>query len=96
MKVLKYKIHDFLIKLSKEQYDECIKILPGQLGVTQRTFYRWKSLKINDTSEVPADKLFQLAKFFGVQMEEMFNFEPALIHLSTSENNLAEQLGLKL
>ena len=96
MKIPKYKIHQLLIKLPKEDYDKCMKSLPDKLGVTQRTFYRWKSLKIEDPSEIPADKLFQLAQFFGVKMEDMFNFEPPKIELLNNETDLAKQLGLNL
>lgn len=96
MKILKYKIQNFLVKLPKENYDACMKCLPNELGVTQRTFYRWKSLTIENPSEIPADKLFQLAKFFGVSMESMFNFEPKDIKLITEENKLANKLGLNV
>ncbi len=95
----KYKIDYYLERLPKLEYNIVIQALPEYLGVSRRTFDRWKSYKLSSRKEIPVDKMFLIATFFKVQVEDMFRQKPKQITMSELKrhrvSSIASQLGLK-
>lgn len=68
----KYTIWYLLQKMTGVERTEAMHYLPIKLGVAYRTFERWMYLKIDDSSTIPADRLYELSTFFGVNMISMW------------------------
>lgn len=79
-KEYKYRILEFLYKLSKEKYDVSKNVLPKKLGISERTFHRYIYVKADSEYQIPAEHLFQLANYFQVSMADMFTYEPEIIN----------------
>jgi len=94
----KYRIKEYLEKLSYPDYILAKKHLPGSLGVNPRTFERYIYVKHASNYEMPANHLAALAKFFNCTMEDLLNYEPKQITLRglsrNVKNELAKNLGL--
>lgn len=75
----KYRINELLRKLPHEDYTVARRKLPEALSISPKTLDNWRWIKENSGSMIPADHLYQLACFFGVTIEEMFNTPPKLI-----------------
>jgi len=73
--VRKYQLSAKLNALSHEEYRIVTNKLPIACGVSKRTFYRWMDLNREDKTEIPADKLAILAKYFSCSIEDMFNYQ---------------------
>lgn len=94
----KYKIDHYLGQLPKEEYDTIIIALPKHLSISRRTFDRWRNYKLSSSAEIPVDKMFQIAGFFNVQIEDMFTEIPKKITMLELQrhrvNDIANSLGL--
>jgi hypothetical protein len=87
---LKYNIKLYLYQLPKTSYDDARKNLPEKLGITSRTWEKWLNLEKDALQTIPVDKMYQLAKFFDIEIEDLLNYEPVEINI---ENTL-EAMGL--
>ena len=95
----KYKINHYLGLLPKEEYDTNLQALPKQLGISKRTFNRWRNYKLSCSAEIPVDKMFLIAGFFSVKIEDMFTVIPEKITKKDLDldqlSGLAARLNLK-
>ena len=94
MDILKYRLHEFLNKLSHQDYKIAIKTLPEQLKITRQTFHRWQNIKISENSKIPADDLIALARFFGVTAEEMLIEELKELALENDRKKFVQHFGM--
>lgn len=94
----KYKIDHYLEQLPIGEYQTILQKLPEHLGISKRTFNRWRNIKLTDNTEIPVDKMFLIALLFEVRIEDMFTQKPTKISISELErhalSDLAATLGL--
>ena len=86
----KYVILQRMQKLPHREYCIAKNKLPIALKVSKRTFEKWMYLTLKDPQEISADKLAVIAKYFGVFLEEMFNYpipQYNLVQLKKLEEN---------
>jgi hypothetical protein len=58
--------------------NKTIELISGELekeGIAERTFFRDRSIKINDPGDIPSERLMIYAKFFDVSIDELFNYD---------------------
>lgn len=72
----KYRIWHLLQDFTKHQQRQIYDILPQRLGVTSGSFTNWIYITKSDNKNIPADCLYQLATFFKVPIEKLWNEPP--------------------
>ena len=82
----KYRLKERLDLLTHQEYKSIIRNMPKALQISQRTFYRYLSTRIDDNYSMPADQLARLARFLGCHIEDLLNYDPP--PLSIKEANL--------
>ena len=91
--LLKYNIENHLKQLSKEDYDLAVRLLPQELDISKRQFYRYRKAPLNNPNNtIDFEKLRTLAFFFGVSMEELIN--TPLYQISIEKLRIKENQGL--
>lgn len=90
--MLKYKIDDLLTALPKKDYDEAVNKIIIEIGVPYSTFQGWRKIKIGEKRDIPAEKLFGIAKFFGKPAEELKNYDVKITPFSTAEEEIKKGL----
>jgi len=70
----KYKIDELLKIFSIIQYKQAMQIIPLQLDVSAKTFSNYRNIKINDSQDIPHEKVAILEKLFALQPGELQNF----------------------
>lgn len=97
-KQLKYAILKKMEKLPYREYQIAKNKLPIALKVSKRTFENWMSLRVDDKTEVSADKLALIAKYLGSPLEDMFNYPIPQYNLANlkklEENKFAIKIDL--
>lgn len=69
----KYKILEILEDNSVKVVRELKRDIPTLLNCTRQTFFGWCNLPIGSTRDIPAFKLFKLAKILGVDANKLIN-----------------------
>jgi hypothetical protein len=77
---LKFSIEEKLDLLPYIKRQNALKTLPAALDVSRMTLYSYRSIKRNEKVDIPATKLFILAKFFDCKMEDLFNIHVDIDH----------------
>lgn len=70
----KYRINELLDHLPKKDFAAALKALPIQLNVSSATFSNYRSIKLDDTQDIPHEKVAMLEKLFGIAPGELQNF----------------------
>jgi hypothetical protein len=70
----KYKIDELLKNFSIKQYKLAMQIIPVQLEVSAKTFANYRNIKLNDSQDIPHEKVAILEKLFALQPGELQNF----------------------
>ena len=70
----KYKIDELLKNFSIKQYKLAMQIIPLQLDVSAKTFANYRNIKLNDSQDIPHEKVAILEKLFALQPGELQNF----------------------
>jgi len=73
---LKYRIKNKLESLPYREYMGAVDILPEMLEISQASFQRYLSAKVDDDVSIPVEELIILAEFFGCRVEELLNYKP--------------------
>lgn len=69
----KYNLNALLENLPVKKAKHAIVELDKE-GIRERTFYRDRAIKVGETDDIPSERLMKYAKFFGVSIEELFNY----------------------
>lgn len=70
----KYRINELLLKLSVEDNKKALKILPGELEVSEATFNNYRKILLEDTQDIPHNVVDKLEKFFSINPGELQNY----------------------
>lgn len=70
----KYNILKILHKMSVERYKYVRERLPETLGICKSTFDNWLYYTIDDTAQIPHDKLEELAQLLNVTLKDLINY----------------------
>jgi len=87
----KYKIDYHLEQLPKKEYDTITRKLTNYLGISKRTFDRWRNIQLDDSAEIPVDKMFLIALLFKTTVEEMFTQKPEQIFIEELDRHSLER-----
>jgi hypothetical protein len=69
----KYKMYDLLQQIPKSTPTKTVVAELDKEGIRERTFYSDIAIKANSDRDIPAQRLLIYAKFFGVEIIELFN-----------------------
>jgi hypothetical protein len=72
-KEYKYTIDERLKKLSREEYQQALRDIPNVLNISERQFQNYRYAKKNSITNMTADKLHKLSKYFNCSMEDLLN-----------------------
>src|SRR5690554_97156 len=75
----KYRILELLDKLPYRDHKMAMSRIPIAIGVSKTTFSDWRYIKEDSSRMIPAEKLYLIATFFGVEVKDMFNTPPTSI-----------------
>lgn len=92
--MLKYNIIHKINKLPHSIAKEFKKKAPEQLQCTPDTLRNWLYIKTEDTREIRADALIQIAEWFGVQPKELYTIPPKKLRVK-KETVLHNQLTIE-
>ncbi|QJD94739.1 hypothetical protein HH214_02035 [Mucilaginibacter robiniae] len=70
----KYRINQLLNTLSVTDYRKAIRIIPKQLGVSEKNLANYRNIKMDDKQDIPHEKVAMLEKLFNVHPGELQNF----------------------
>lgn len=72
----KYTIHTRLRKLSVNDYEVALELLPKLCRIHKQTFRNWIYIKKDDERDIPATALIIIAGFFGCDPSDIFSEKP--------------------
>ena len=70
----KYKIDELLKKFSIIQYRLAMRIIPEQLNISAKTFANYRNIKLNDSQDIPHEKVVVLENLFDLEPGKLQNF----------------------
>ena len=70
----KYNINRFINDLPKSKNTEWVIAELEKEEIKARTFFRDKAIEVGDEEDIPSERLLIYAKFFGVTLDELFNY----------------------
>ncbi|CAM3855958.1 hypothetical protein MUGA111182_13475 [Mucilaginibacter galii] len=70
----KYKIDELLKKFSITQYRLAMRMIPEQLNVSAKTFANYRNIKLNDSQDIPHEKVVILENLFDLAAGKLQNF----------------------
>ncbi|WP_158796370.1 hypothetical protein [Pedobacter sp. L105] len=73
--VEKYKINDFLDKLTVKEYKFAMKVIPEILDVSMNTFHNYRRIKVGEPQDIPYEKVKLMEILFGVKSGALENVE---------------------
>jgi hypothetical protein len=96
----KYHINRFVNALPKSKSTQWIIAELEKEGIKARTFFRDKAIELGDEQDISSERLLIYAKFFGVTLDELFNYtmkvKPAIDRKpSSTMQKVIERTGLK-
>jgi len=63
----KYKINEFLDKLTVKEYKFALKKIPVLLDVSTNTFHNYRRIRLGEAQDIPYEKVKILEILFGVK-----------------------------
>ncbi|HCQ30238.1 MAG TPA: hypothetical protein DIU39_08135 [Flavobacteriales bacterium] len=69
----KYTIDEKLKNLPKDKYKQALKEIPKYLDISERQFQNYRYAKKDSKTNITADKLHKLSKYFNCTMEDLLN-----------------------
>ncbi|WP_345948341.1 MULTISPECIES: hypothetical protein [unclassified Mucilaginibacter] len=70
----KYRIEELLNQLSVKQYRQAVRLIPQYLAVSPKTFANYRNIRLNDSRDIPHEKVAIMEKLFALQPGELQNF----------------------
>ena len=93
----KYKINFYLDQLTHKEYNKATKNLPSIIGVSRRTFDRWRNLEYGSKTDASLDKMYLIATYLQVGLEDLFQKKPTPIEMPVDDlTKKAQQYGLSM
>lgn len=96
----KYNINNLLDRLPSKERTIALQQIPAAIETSMTNFNRWRGFKKGDIRQIPADKLLMIARYFGVTINEMFDFEISTpTHqemMLRNQKQIAAQYGLSI
>lgn len=89
----RFRKYNILKLINSLPADMCLlykKHMPNALGANRQTFANWLNASITDTLEIPSVKLAQIASFFQVPIEELFNVPIPPVIIKTEDEIMEE------
>lgn len=71
-------------------------------GISERTFYRDRAIRLGQPADIPAERLLIYARFFDVKIDDLFNYDKDKVKSinvripSKEMRKIAKKTGLKL
>jgi DNA-binding Xre family transcriptional regulator len=91
----KYNILKMLHKMSVDRYRHVQKQMPELLGVCKSTWENWLYYSIDDTAQIPYDKLVQISQLLNCTVKDLINYHIKQHQpLTTYEEQPPNQLSL--
>jgi hypothetical protein len=72
--IFKYRIDELLNQFPVSQYRLAMKLIPQMLDISPKTFANYRNIKLNDSQDIPHEKVALLEKLFALQPGELQNF----------------------
>jgi len=69
----KYRINEFLDRLTVREYKFAMKAIPELLDVSMNTFHNYRRIKVGEKQDVPYEKIKLMEILFGVKSGELEN-----------------------
>lgn len=97
----KYNLNHYI---SLQPQWRTVDLIAGELakeGISERTFYRDRAIRLGDDADIPAERLMIYARFFDVRIDDLFNYDtkvkPISVRIPSKEmRKVARKTGLKL
>lgn len=83
----KYKINECLLSLPVAEYRAALRFLPKYLGISLNTFHNYRNILLNDTQDIPHEKVMVMEKLFELKPGELCN---KMIYVKTLKEFLQE------
>ena len=101
MATKKYRINELLESLPLRDFKKALRVIPKQLAVSPATFNNYRSITVNDSQDIPHEKVLILEALFGLKSGELENFTvnakplQAIPDLDTTGTDLVTKFNLK-
>jgi hypothetical protein len=83
----KYRIDELLNQLTVAQYRLAMRVIPQQLSISNKTFANYRRIKLDDTQDIPHEKVVLMEKLFDLKAGELQNFVVTATPLIKLTNN---------
>lgn len=70
----KYTINALILAQPREKSITWMTKQLAKEGIAERTFFRDKAITKSEADDIPGERLHVYAKFFGVTVDELFNY----------------------
>jgi hypothetical protein len=74
----KYTLNALIDQLPKNKNTAWCADQLEKIGIPERTFFSDKAIMINESTDIPGERLLIYSKFFGVEMIHLFNKNPKI------------------
>ena len=94
----KYRITELLNKLPHDEYCKALKVIPRELGISEKTFLNYRNINVTDIQDIPAEKVAILEKLFAIGCGQLANYSTevrSIAELTDSLDDVAESLNIK-
>jgi hypothetical protein len=72
--IFKYRIDELMNQFPVLQYRLAMRLIPQLLDVSPKTFANYRNIKLNDSQDIPHEKVALLEKLFALEPGELQNF----------------------
>lgn len=72
--IFKYRIDELMNQFPVSQYRLAMRLIPQLLDVSPKTFANYRNIKLNDSQDIPHEKVVLLEKLFALEPGELQNF----------------------
>lgn len=69
----KYRINEFLERLTVREYKFALKKIPAVLKVSMNTFHNYRKIGIKEIQDIPYEKIKKMEILFNVKSGELEN-----------------------
>lgn len=77
----KYCINEMLANLPMKDYKKALKIIPRVLNISPNTFFNYRSIRADESRDIPYQKMLQLEQIFGVKPGGLQNQQVKCKHI---------------
>jgi len=70
----KYRINEHLRKMSVDDFQKSLKLIPAILGISHASFNNYRKIELGDKKDIPHEVVDKLEKLFCLQPGQLQNF----------------------